>query len=159
MAEFVAAAHIFRPLAGSIANRFTPAVSTTEGNMSSTVSSDADPVILHASDTAGEAADIGMYGLLTRTIVDFRPSHLLCKRFGVSVPPLHPTSSGQSGGDRGRVEGMAPNPAPNPTIKRNTVESERANTDSPGVRVNRVQEEEEKRVADEVFQAIFGDDD
>lgn len=159
MLEFAAAARVFRPLAGSIANRFTSSTSSVEGNMSAATSRHSDSVIIHtptSTDSAGEAADMGMYGPLTRTILDFRPSHLLCKRFGISVPRVHQKSPGLAS-----PEDQVPGPVP--FSHSGGSNSKDADFDSKSVEprasdpgVNKALEEE--RAADEVFQAIFGDD-
>lgn len=39
------------------------------------------------------AAKIGMYGRLTRSVVDFYPTRLLCKRFNIRPPPTNDLSN------------------------------------------------------------------
>lgn len=159
MSEFAAAARVFRPLAGSIANRFTSSTSTVEGNMSATTPHHSDSLIIHTpafTDAAGEAADMGMYGPLTRMILDFRPSHLLCKRVGIPVPRVYQKSSEQAA-----PESQVPGPMPfNYSAGSNSndadLSSQSAEPSVPDPGVNKALEEE--RAAEEVFQAIFGDD-
>ncbi|KAF9162031.1 hypothetical protein DFQ26_003912 [Actinomortierella ambigua] len=102
--EFVQAARIFRPLSGSMANRFTTASKVIEfaqpaaglRSASEVKASEAErptlkPVIERMEipkSQAAKAAAMGMFGELTRTTVDFYPSKLLCKRF--NVPNPHP---------------------------------------------------------------------
>ncbi|KAF9973731.1 hypothetical protein BGZ73_003000 [Actinomortierella ambigua] len=102
--EFVQAARIFRPLSGSMANRFTTASKVIEfaqpaaglRTASEVKASEAEkptlkPVVERMEvpqSQAAKAAAMGMFGPLTRTTVDFYPSKLLCKRF--NVPNPHP---------------------------------------------------------------------
>ncbi|KAJ1569658.1 hypothetical protein HK405_010958 [Cladochytrium tenue] len=64
--EFFKAAQIFRPLAGVMASRFV----TSTG----------------ASQAEEKAPEPLKYGRATRTIIDFKPVRLLCKRFNVPNP-------------------------------------------------------------------------
>lgn len=57
-------------------------------------------------DPAEEAASLGMYGSMTRSVADFYPSRLLCKRFGVR-PPAN-AGMEQEGGGGGAGGGGAP---------------------------------------------------
>ncbi|KAG0229184.1 hypothetical protein BGW41_003170 [Actinomortierella wolfii] len=102
--EFVQAARIFRPLSDSMANRFTTASKPIEfaqpaAGLRSVSDSKADetekpiskPVVERMEvekSQAAKAAAMGMFGPLTRTVVDFFPNKLLCKRF--NVPNPHP---------------------------------------------------------------------
>lgn len=105
MQEFADAAHIFRPVSGLMATRFTSSSSTPHVTSDAT-DKDAAPQLLtqpeeKAQDPAEQAAAVGMYGPLTRSVTDFFPSRLLCKRFNVQ-PPAHvatdPTPSAASPG-------------------------------------------------------------
>lgn len=92
MQEFAHAAHIFRPVSGLMATRFTSSSSTPQVGSDAPVN-DAEPQLLtqpgeKVQDPAMQAAAVGMYGPLTRSVVDFFPSRLLCKRFNVQ-PPAH----------------------------------------------------------------------
>jgi len=86
MAEFVGAARIFKPLTGSMATRFTTSTSSNiQGNMDRGIDSE---ILVHRpaakeENAAEAAAKLGMYGPLTRSIIEFTPSRLLCKRFNV----------------------------------------------------------------------------
>ncbi|KAI1823822.1 DUF1604-domain-containing protein [Xylaria intraflava] len=84
--EFASCARIFKPMTGLMASRFTTstAKSTVGGK---------DEDLLHKppekpKDPAEEAAKLGMYGTMTRSVADFYPTRLLCKRFNVR-PPAH----------------------------------------------------------------------
>ena len=98
MNEFVRAAQIFKPMTGTMASRFTSSSSAPklasdnvklDGNVGQTDSSNLlSGPSTKAKTPAEEAAIIGMYGRLTRSIETFYPSRLLCKRFNVK-PPSH----------------------------------------------------------------------
>ncbi|KAM5518045.1 g-patch domain containing protein [Fusarium oxysporum f. sp. phaseoli] len=88
LSEFHNCARIFKPMTGFMASRFTTAKKPTivSANASETdLVSKPEPKI---ADPAEEAAKIGMYGQMTRTVEDFYPTRLLCKRFNVR-PPAH----------------------------------------------------------------------
>ena len=96
MKEFAHAAQIFKPMTGAMASRFTSsssvpqlvsdnmkeeAVSDSKGNVSLLTKS-----IGKATTPAEEAAAVGMYGPLTRSVHNFYPTRLLCKRFNIPAP-------------------------------------------------------------------------
>jgi G patch domain-containing protein 1 len=90
LTEFARAAEVFKPVTGLMASRFT--------------SSSAAPQSVHESDdgAAGEvlmkkptpkpedlavaAAKMGMFGPMTRSLINLYPSRLVCKRFNVQPP-------------------------------------------------------------------------
>jgi G patch domain-containing protein 1 len=85
--EFAHAAQIFKPMTGMMATRFTTSSSQPK------LASDApEPKPLlqqqRLEDPAEAAAKVGMYGPMTRSIMQFFPTRLLCKRFNVK-PPAH----------------------------------------------------------------------
>ncbi|KAI0811748.1 hypothetical protein GGR55DRAFT_85329 [Xylaria sp. FL0064] len=85
--EFVSCARIFKPMTGLMASRFTTSTAKPAGG-----GGQGDD-LLHTppekpKDPAEEAARLGMYGSMTRTVTDFYPTRLLCKRFNVR-PPAH----------------------------------------------------------------------
>lgn len=98
MNEFAHAAQIFKPMTGMMASRFTSSSSAPKlasDNLKSESSTDAagDPQLLtqptaKAKTPAEEAAAVGMYGPLTRSMEKFYPTRLLCKRFNIK-PPAH----------------------------------------------------------------------
>ncbi|CAM1506498.1 Fc.00g061390.m01.CDS01 [Cosmosporella sp. VM-42] len=87
--EFYNCARIFKPMSGFMASRFTtakkPSVLSADGTTSTEILSKPEPKI---ADPAEEAAKVGMYGKMTRSVEDFYPTRLLCKRFNVR-PPEH----------------------------------------------------------------------
>jgi G patch domain-containing protein 1 len=88
MNEFYNCARIFKPMTGFMASRFTTGKSSTSSNLRS---STADTELLakpepKAEDPAEQAAKMGMFGSMTRTVTDFYPTRLLCKRFNVKPP-------------------------------------------------------------------------
>ena len=98
MNEFARAAQIFKPMTGTMATRFTssssaPKLATDNVKLDSTTESVGEPQLLtkptgKTKTPAEEAAAVGMYGPLTRSVVNFYPTRLLCKRFNVQ-PPAH----------------------------------------------------------------------
>lgn len=92
MQEFAQAAQIFRPVSGLMATRFTTSSSVPKASSGPPTQDAAEP-LKHSTerneqDPEMQAAAIGMYGHLTRSIVPFYPTRLLCKRFNVK-PPDH----------------------------------------------------------------------
>lgn len=96
LAEFQSCARIFKPMTGFMASRFTTSTTTTTSS-SSPASAGRESLVSRPppkpKDPAEEAAAMGMFGPLTRSVVDFYPTRLLCKRFGVPPPP-HVKSDG-----------------------------------------------------------------
>jgi G patch domain-containing protein 1 len=91
MQEFARAAEVFKPISGVMASRFTSASSAPKraSDMPDTSTNDLltrPPT--KPEDPAEEAAKIGMFGPMTRSMLSFYPSRLLCKRFNVK-PPAH----------------------------------------------------------------------
>ena len=88
MQEFAHAARVFKPMTGMMASRFTSS-STTMGSTSSDAPLISKPEP-KPEDPAEAAAKMGMYGPMTRSIHEFFPTRLVCKRFNVK-PPSHVT--------------------------------------------------------------------
>lgn len=98
MSEFAHAAQIFKPMTGMMASRFTSSSSAPKlasDNVKSESSTDATGAAqlltqptAKAKTPAEEAAAVGMYGPLTRSVENFYPTRLLCKRFNIK-PPAH----------------------------------------------------------------------
>ncbi|KAF9927451.1 hypothetical protein FBU30_003250 [Linnemannia zychae] len=104
--EFVQAARIFKPLSTSMSNRFTSASNVVEIQQPAPGLRSAADIQASAEERpttpkqapiqrieapksqAAKAAEMGMFGPLTRSMVDFFPNKLLCKRF--NVPDPHP---------------------------------------------------------------------
>ncbi|ROT34927.1 hypothetical protein SODALDRAFT_337617 [Sodiomyces alkalinus F11] len=90
--EFYSCAQLFKPMAGFMATRFTTASATTSNaggtdSTGATVSTNTRAPS-QPGDPAEEAAKLGMFGNMTRSVQDFYPTRLLCKRFNVR-PPEH----------------------------------------------------------------------
>lgn len=90
--EFAHAARMFKPMTGMMASRFT--TSSSQPKLASDVpeSSTEQPLLSKPTakpeDPAEAAAKMGMYGPMTRSVQQFYPSRLLCKRFNIK-PPAH----------------------------------------------------------------------
>lgn len=103
--EFRSCALIFKPMTGAMASRFTTSSSTSKlaTGSSGAVPSDRDLLSVPPQkpvDPAEQAASLGMYGSMTRSVGDFYPTRLLCKRFNVK-PPAHVQPDQQPESDRG----------------------------------------------------------
>jgi len=114
--EFAHAAQVFKPLTGLLASRFNSASKTLNTDKPSGDGDDNDDDDAEVSkflrsaepkpeDPAVQAARAGLYGPMTRSVQQFFPTRLLCKRFGVR-PPAHVTSNAESGeiSDASRVQ-------------------------------------------------------
>ncbi|KAK4157052.1 hypothetical protein C8A00DRAFT_40534 [Chaetomidium leptoderma] len=91
MHEFYNCARIFKPMTGFMASRFTTSTTTKPSSGSGGETEDKDLISKpppKPQDPAEEAAKLGMFGPLTRSVTDFYPTRLLCKRFNVK-PPQH----------------------------------------------------------------------
>jgi G patch domain-containing protein 1 len=162
MTEFVNAARIFKPLTGSMATRFTSSSSSNiQGNMDQGLDTEA---LIHRPSTKEEdpaeaAAKVSMYGPLTRSVIQFTPNRLLCKRF--NVPYTGPTGSQEDA-----KSAQAPTttgfdlPKDADTSTPEVVPMRQQQPPKP-VQVDAERNEalESEKAADEVFKNIFGDSD
>ncbi|KAF3917949.1 hypothetical protein ABW20_dc0110327 [Dactylellina cionopaga] len=190
--EFANAARIFKPVTGLMANRFTSSsavasqLPTTGGtkNLETNEETLISRPVLKADDPALAAAKMGMYGAMTRSVVRFYPTRLLCKRFNVQ-PPVHVDPMGDEEAGVGRdVELVNKREMDRMMIEANTnpewgvtagksvgSEKEGGNTgEGEPMELDENEEEAEEvdinfnpaleaeRAGDEVFKAIFGDD-
>lgn len=186
--EFFNCARIFRPMSGLMASRFT--TSSSSSKLNSGASGDANDLLSRLpakpQDPAEEAAKLGMFGPLTRSVADFYPTRLLCKRFNVK-PPAHvhpdedspaekpdrqPSSQYDFFGDNTPLQQNYPTLEPVPSsgaastgaqeaarlLKAEAVDA--AVLAAPQVvDSSRNEALEAARAGDEVFKAIFGDSD
>jgi G patch domain-containing protein 1 len=188
--EFFNCARIFKPMTGMMASRFT--TSSTTSKLSA--GSKADPGESHLvsrpapkpQDPAEEAARLGMFGHMTRSVADFYPTRLLCKRFGVRAPahvqPDQDTDAGMSKqpptsqfdmyGDFASSRSMplaiempgssrdeTSGKVPEPNTGSETSGTNMTIQNKPFIiDPNRNEALEGKRAGDELFKAIFGDD-
>ncbi|KAG5978784.1 hypothetical protein E4U55_005949 [Claviceps digitariae] len=92
--EFYNCARIFKPMTGFMASRFTTSkavLNPSTGTTSSSADGNQTTELLSApaakaANPAEEAAKMGMFGTMTRSVADFYPTRLLCKRFNVRAP-------------------------------------------------------------------------
>jgi G patch domain-containing protein 1 len=92
MQEFARAAEVFKPVNGLMASRFTsssmqPQSPPDTGSGTSTGSLLTKPAV-KPEDPAEAAAKLGMFGPMTRSVQNFYPTRLLCKRFNVKPPAI-----------------------------------------------------------------------
>ncbi|KAF2856189.1 DUF1604-domain-containing protein [Plenodomus tracheiphilus IPT5] len=90
--EFAHAAQVFKPTTGIMASRFTSSKSFIQGGNETDTSTESllRKPTTKPEDPAEQAAKLGMYGPMTRSCFPFYPSRLLCKRFNVKPPPDMP---------------------------------------------------------------------
>lgn len=179
--EFYNCARIFKPMTGLMASRFTTSTSTTRLSSGSQKVDEKDIVAKppeKPTDPAEEAARLGMFGGMTRSVTDFYPSRLLCKRFGVR-PPAHvqPDEAEVGSGTKtvatpGFADyGTESRPASRmevplaieygirEEVKDDAGVGEAQPTSTPVIDSTRNEALEGKRAGEEVFKAIFGDSD
>lgn len=107
--EFAHAAQVFKPTTGIMASRFTSSSISIQSGSEGGATSESllRRPAAKPEDPAEQAAKLGMYGPMTRSSFPFHPSRLLCKRFNVKPPPDMPlgddTATGPSN-SRGKVE-------------------------------------------------------
>ncbi|CAZ82141.1 unnamed protein product [Tuber melanosporum] len=176
MNEFMGAARIFKPLTGMIATRFTPS-SSSSSNIQGDTDVPTDPdVLIHrpqqkTEDPAQAAARMSMYGPLTRSVIDFYPSRLLCKRF--NVPPPNYSNAPARAMERSTGPENKPGPSRELAAQAQITNMMREvkgddKYELPGVEqkpivptvdTGRNEALEGERAGEEVFKAIFGDSD
>ncbi|KAF1974971.1 hypothetical protein BU23DRAFT_552810 [Bimuria novae-zelandiae CBS 107.79] len=187
--EFAHAAEVFKPSTGLMASRFTSSTSSSLPGNANPTSNKNENLLRKAAakpeDPAEQAAKLGMYGPMTRSNFPFHPSRLLCKRFNVRPPPDVPHSAdagphGDGHGFASRTEEAVSKAAMErmmqevltkgaPALQRpawmgipeqdkesakGVPEVEHANVD-----VERNDALTKERAPEDVFRAIFGDDD
>ena len=86
--EFYNCARLFKPMTGFMASRFTTSKTMLDatggdGAAGAELLSKPEP---KPADEAEVAAQMGMFGSMTRSVQDFFPTRLLCKRFNVKAP-------------------------------------------------------------------------
>ncbi|KJR85186.1 G patch domain-containing protein 1 [Sporothrix schenckii 1099-18] len=192
--EFFNCARIFKPMSGLMASRFTTSTSASSSAMSTAAAAaDGDKAANlvtrpapKVQDPAEEAAKMGMYGPVTRTVGEFFPTRLLCKRMGVKPPDIvHPDVDANVGSGYGHGQSSS-SPwtktshssssssaaAPPPTTTRSNQSSESAAPQSAPaadaiadaaaavpIQPGHNEALEGKRAGEDVFRAVFGDSD
>lgn len=166
--EFAHAAEVFKPMSGVMASRFTSAKSHIEGG----TSTEADLLKIPQSkptDPAVEAARMGMYGPLTREKFYFEVPALVSKRFGIPHPPARSKNdygprkdvfsgaTGASSSRNGAMDWMSS--LPPETLDSVRDESTASNAQNAVVDPETNEALLGERPSDDIFRAIFGDDD
>lgn len=171
--EFYNVARIFRPMTGSMASRFT---TSSTSSTSSTMATGSDGKVGDAGllsrppekpeDPAEAAAKMNMYGAMTRTVRDFHPSRLLCKRFNVKPPAHVQLDGGNNTKEVQKVEVIPinevlrgiPKASNSSATPRDSEVSAGPQKQEEGIMdTSRNEALEGKRAGEEVFKAIFGD--
>ena len=183
--EFARAAEVFKPISGLMASRFTTSSSALQGSDGKLGNGPEDSLLskpkAKPQDPAEEAAKLGMFGPLTRTITNFYPTRLLCKRFGTAMPTHAEAGNAPAGSG---TSSTAPESSFTATHFRSFASAEFLNNEPPGSiqkdakkqgnqqPVQGIKEEnlasmdpdrnealEQERPGQAVFKAIFGSDD
>ncbi|KAF5021492.1 hypothetical protein F66182_6466 [Fusarium sp. NRRL 66182] len=173
LSEFYNCARIFKPMTGFMASRFTtakkPSTISTDESSETDLLSRPEP---KAADPAEEAAKVGMYGKMTRTVGDFYPTRLLCKRFNVK-PPAHSQPNDEADTTSG-VKGRDGGPGPmqdiqssSPSVVGDMKSTQGVSASSippapvpePAINPDKNEAVEGSTAHDEVLRAIFGDSD
>ena len=180
--EFAQTARVFQPISSTMASRFISSSATPE-NISKQSSSDpmasGRPSDNDNINPAEAAARSGMYGSLTRKIIDFYPTRLVCKRFGVQHP-THVQNEGETGNKsddlaatanvnqqlalkavdvdsnkESRSADMTVNALPN----NHTASERQPSLSRTTLDLEKNEALESERAGDELFHSIFGSDD
>lgn len=191
MHEFARAAQVFKPVTGMMASRFTSSSSRPQLASDRLDSSGNGEALLsqaHAkpTDPAANAAKMGMFGPLTRSVKNFYPNRLLCKRFNVKPPapvqldpgdgsgqgaatPFGANPRFQSAGYQTQTSGGVEEAVSRVADQKLLQSSKDVASDSstnksqpaPATMVDSERNDalEAQRPSDEVFKAIFGSDD
>jgi G patch domain-containing protein 1 len=175
--EFAHAAEVFKPTTGIMASRFTSSTSSIQPGTGSDMP---QANLLHQpatkpEDPAEQAAKLGMYGPMTRSSFPFHPSRLLCKRFNVKPPPdMPPKFDTSESGFKPQTEEVVSKSAMDkmlhevltngPALQRPAWMGQAAapeavqTVEHATVDVERNEALSNERAPEDVFKAIFGDD-
>ncbi|CAK7202692.1 hypothetical protein SEUCBS139899_005419 [Sporothrix eucalyptigena] len=189
--EFFNCARIFKPMSGLMASRFTTSTASStnpSSTNSGTVGDDGKPAnlvtrpALKQQDPAEEAAKMGMYGPMTRTVGDFFPTRLLCKRMGVKQPDIvQPEADMDMGQGYGGTASSWSNKPPYGGSNNYSAAAQPPNAKAAGpswaetaasqgtsqsesapavaIQADRNEALEGQRASEDVFRAVFGDSD
>ena len=180
--EFAQTAKVFQPISSMMATRFTSSSAMPEKSVDQLQlepMSSERPSLDSNADSAEAAAKSGMYGTMTRSTLDFYPTRLVCKRFGVQQP-IHVQNEVEYENNQGKFSSranaksqLAPMTAGRGEKKENDTTVMAAQTFSskdngvekyPESREAALNLEmnaalESERAGDELFNSIFGTDD
>jgi G patch domain-containing protein 1 len=192
MQEFAQAAQVFKPVNGLIASRFTSSSLQPQGTPDTGSGTSIDSLLTKPAakpeDPAEAAAKLGMFGPMTRSIQNFYPTRLLCKRFNVKPPAIVQPEPGDDASQHGAPKAPSfqsygfqtpPNadvvPVAKPVERQRLLESgppHRAGLEIQATNTGKAKEEvpvvvdverndalEAGRPGQAVFKAIFGSDD
>ena len=181
MNEFARAAQVFKPVSGLMATRFTSS-SATPKSVHESGDDASGNALLHKpipkpEDPAVAAAKMWMFGPMTRAVINFYPTRLICKRFNVQPPEngIDPGGASDFGSSSARQSDMSKFDAYGHKTD-GTANTMLAITDAayeeistreeigPQEAVDSIDPEknaalEKDRPGQDVFRAIFGDDD
>lgn len=176
--DYAKAASLFKPMTGAMAGRFTSAAVVDSGpkiHEGLHTPSHEDIAAKEAQQRKEEedrvspkvhAANVGMYGQLTRERKPWQPAKLLCKRFGVKDPNPEPELSTEPVASSSRnAPSFTPGEVPTPQ-NNNTLPSQTHNgphdLDDIGLEEDETQDQDTltyQRPSMDIFKAIFASDD
>ncbi|KAJ9606618.1 hypothetical protein H2200_008626 [Cladophialophora chaetospira] len=182
MQEFARAAEVFKPISGLMASRFTSSSSIPQNQDGKPGDASVESLLskpkAKPEDPAEAAAKLGMFGPMTRSIVNFYPTRLLCKRFGVQMPTHAASGDGESGSGVASAASNSSHISPQfrsfasagfqhseiPGIDRagkplDQPKSSSAGKEPGSVDVDQSDAQVQQRPGQAVFKAIFGSDD
>jgi G patch domain-containing protein 1 len=160
VSEFVRAAMVFQPMSRLMATRFTSSSTTLPASSETDASMLVKPAE-KPEDPAVAAAKMNMYGYMTRSVSDFYPTRLLCKRFNVKDP--HPVTAGEEE-QKEETDKSLINADAVKELKREARGTGSYDLaalpieESVEIRADRNEVLEGERAGEEVFKSIFGDD-
>ncbi|KAI1630245.1 hypothetical protein EDD37DRAFT_557589 [Exophiala viscosa] len=110
MNEFAQAAEVFKPISGLMASRFTSSSSSLpQGQHVDPATASAESLLTRPvekpQDPAESAAKLGMFGPMTRSVSNFYPTRLVCKRFNVPYPEYSASGVADGSGKRATPAG------------------------------------------------------
>jgi G patch domain-containing protein 1 len=105
MQEFARAAQVFKPVNSLMASRFTSSSLQPQGSPDMGPGTLIDSLLTKPAakpeDPAEAAAKLGMFGPMTRSVQNFYPTRLLCKRFNVKPPAIVQPEPGDDASQHG----------------------------------------------------------
>lgn len=185
MREFARAAQVFKPVTGDMASRFTSSTANLRSSSDPTSSVSMEALLSRPKskpeDPAEAAAKMGMFGQMTRSVANFYPTRLVCKRFNVPMPehvdiPQHAPPAftadfaASLGKNRFQSAGFQEDEKVDPSLNSKSTENEASTQmirteDEPAqgtaaaIDPERNEALEKEKPGQALFKAIFGSDD
>ena len=179
MQEFARAAQVFKPVTGDMASRFTSSTSNLQSSINPDVSLSTGALLSRPKpkpeDPAEAAARMGMFGQMTRSVANFYPTRLVCKRFNVPMPehgdvpqqqppPFTADFAASIGKSRFQSAGFQEDGKADPSPGSERTQADKVADKSSDVAAAAIDPErnealEKEKPGQALFKAIFGSDD